>query len=121
MPVRILNILEAAPGTGRTYREPIYDCLNHEIHLWRVIPGEWIYPHTHPHNDDIWYVVQGQGVYYTTATDMQGVGPGDLAFASPDEVHGIFNSGTEDMVILSVLAPLPVEYTEAPGFKYPMG
>jgi quercetin dioxygenase-like cupin family protein len=119
MAKRILNILAAMPGKGRTYREPVYDCRNHEIHLWRVIPGEWIYPHTHPHTDDIWYIVQGQGVYYTTAQETQTVGAGDLTLASPDDVHGIFNSGAEDMIILSVLAPLPVEYAEAPGFEYP--
>lgn len=116
---RIFNIFEVVQDKGRTYREPVYDCRNHEIHLWRVIPGEWIYPHTHPHTDDIWYVVQGQGRYYTTADESHAVGPGVLAFASPEEVHGIFNSGTEEMIILSVLAPLPVEYAEAPGFNYP--
>jgi len=114
-----MDIFEIMPGKGRTYKEPIYDCRNHEIHLWRVIPGEWIYPHTHPHTDDIWYIVQGNGAYYSTADEMRAVAPGFLAFASPDEVHGIFNSGTEDIIILSVLAPLPVEYAEAPGFDYP--
>lgn len=119
MSERIFNIFEKAPGKGSSYREPIYDCKNHEIHLWRIIPGEWIYPHTHPHTDDIWYIVQGNGEYYTTANEKNAIGPGDLAFASPNEVHGIFNSGTEEMIVLSVLAPIPVEYAEAPGFEYP--
>ena len=120
MPGRIINIFETVPEKGRSYREPIYDCKNHEIHLWRISPGEWVYPHTHPHTDDIWYIVQGNGEYYTTASYKHAVGPGVLALASPDEVHGIFNSGREDMVILSVLAPIPVEYAEAPGFEYPI-
>ena len=116
---RIFNIFAAAPGKGRTYREPIYDCRNHEIHLWRVIPGEWIYPHTHPNTDDIWFIVQGTGEYYTSASEKHVVKHGDMLLASPDEVHGIFNSGAQEMLILSVLAPLPVEYAEAPGFEYP--
>jgi len=120
MPGRIFNIFETLPENGSSYREPIYDCKNHEIHLWRIIPGEWIYPHIHPHTDDIWYIVQGKGEYYTTATEKHAIGTGDLAFASPNEVHGIFNSGTEQMIILSVLAPIPVEYAEAPGFEYPI-
>lgn len=120
MSERIFKIFEKVPDIGRTYREPIYDCQNHEIHLWRITPGDWIYPHTHPHTDDIWYIVQGQGEYYTTASDNRTIGPGDLALASPEEVHGIFNSGSEDMIILSVLAPLPVEYGEAPEFDYPI-
>lgn len=121
MSERVLNIFEAVSNKGCTYRVPIYDCRNHELHLWRVTPGEWIYPHTHPHTDDIWYIVQGNGEYYSSADKTHSVGPGDLAFASPDEVHGIFNNGEEEMIILSVLAPLPVEYAEAPGFEYPSG
>ena len=119
MPKRIFNILEMVPVKGRTHRAPLYDCRNHEIHLWRIIPGEWIYPHIHPRTDDIWYIVQGKGVYYTTADETHVVASGDLMLASPEEVHGIFNSGAEDMIILSVLAPLPVEYDEARGFIYP--
>ena len=120
MPGRIFNIFTSLPEMGHSYREPIFDCRNHEIHLWRIVPGEWIYPHTHPHTDDIWYIVQGQGDYYTSASDKRVVGAGDLALASPGEVHGIFNSGSEDMLVLSVLAPLPVEIDEAPGFEYPV-
>lgn len=119
MAERIYNIHDVVPFLGRTYREAIYDCQNHEIHLWRITPGEWIYPHTHPHTDDIWYVVQGQGDYLTTASESLTVGPGNLLLASPDDVHGIFNSGEDDIIILSILAPLPVEYDEAPGFEYP--
>ena len=119
MPKRIFNILETVPVKGRTYRAPLYDCRHHEIHLWRVIPGEWIYPHIHPRTDDIWYIIQGNGVYYTTANETHAVASGDLMLASPEEVHGIFNSGAEDIIILSVLAPLPVEYDAAPGFIYP--
>lgn len=119
MPDRIINVIDRAPSEGQSSRALILDCQNHEIHIWRIVPGEWIYPHIHPHTDDIFYIVQGHGEYYTSAEDKHPVGPGDLAFASPDEVHGIFNSSTEDMIILSVLAPLPVELAEAPGFEYP--
>jgi len=119
MQYRVYNIFETAPAKGRTYRAPIYDCKNHEVHIWRVMPGEWIYPHTHPNTDDIWHVVQGEGEYYTSAVEKHPVRQGDLMLASPEEVHGIFNSGKEELVILSLLAPLPVEYAEAPGFEYP--
>ena len=121
MPKRLFNLFDRLPAKGRAYRAPIIESRNHEVHLWRVIPGEWIYPHTHPRSDDIWYLVRGNGEYYTTASQRHPVGPGALMLASPDEVHGIFNSGSEDLLLLSVLAPLPVEIAEAPGFKYPDG
>ena len=119
MDKRLFEFFAKVPDKGRTYREIIFDAANHEIHLWRILPGDWIYPHIHPNSDDIWYIVQGTGEYYTTAKERKTVRPGDLAVASPRKVHGIYNSGSEDILILSVLAPLPVEIEEAPGFEYP--
>lgn len=119
MPERIFKITEMVPSKGSTSMEVIFKTSNHEIHLWRVIPGEWIYPHTHPNTEDIWYIVQGMGEYYTTAKEKRTVEPGDIAVASPGEVHGIFNSGSEEIIVFSVLSPLPVEIYEAPGFEYP--
>ncbi len=119
MTKRIIHITDAVPAKNCTYRAMISDCRNHDIHLWRITAGEWIYPHVHPGSDDIWYIVQGHGDYYISAGEKYPVGPGDLAFASPLEVHGIFNSGDEDLLVLSILAPLPVEVGEAPGFDYP--
>lgn len=119
MSERIFNIYKSLPVKSQTYRVPIYDCKNHEVHLWRIVPGEWIYPHTHPNTDDLWYIVQGHGEYYTTLKERHSVVAGCLLLASPEEVHGIFNCGDEDMIILSVLAPLPVEVNEAAGFHYP--
>lgn len=116
---RIFKIFQMVPNTGSAYRASILNAKNHEIHLWRITPGEWIYPHTHPQTDDIWYIVQGAGEYYTTAKEKKTVKPGDIAVASPGDVHGIFNSGSEDIVIISVLSPLPVEIEEVPGFHYP--
>ena len=116
---RIFKIFEMVPSRGSTYREPIYNAKNHEIQLWRITPGEWIYPHTHPHSDDIWYFVQGVGEYYTSSKEKKTVKPGDITVASPGDVHGVFNSGSEDIIILSVLSPLPIEINEAPGFQYP--
>ena len=116
---RIINIGKTVPEKAGTYREVIYDARNHEIHLWRIIPAGWIYPHIHPGSDDIWYIIEGNGEYYLTAKEKREVGPGDMMLASPGEIHGIFNPGPDDMVILSVLAPLPVEMEEAPGFDYP--
>jgi quercetin dioxygenase-like cupin family protein len=116
---RIFNTFGMLPSKGITYRDMIFNAKNHEIHLWRVIPGEWIYPHTHPHTDDIWYIVQGGGEYYTTSKEKKTVRTGEIAVASPGDVHGIFNSGSEDIVILSLLSPLPVDTDQVSGFEYP--
>lgn len=118
MPERFFELFEIVPSEGSTSREVIFK-MNHEIHIWRVALGEWIYPHVHPHNEDIWYIIQGVGEYYTTAKDKKNVKPGDIAVASPGDVHGIFNSGPEEIIVYSVISPLPVEIHEASGFEYP--
>ena len=53
MSERVLKLFEMVSNKGSTYRESILNAKNHEIQLWRITPGEWIYPHTHPHSDDI--------------------------------------------------------------------
>jgi mannose-6-phosphate isomerase-like protein (cupin superfamily) len=116
---RIFKICEMVPGKGGTSMEVIFRSKIHEIHLWRIAPGEWIYPHLHPDNDDIWYIYQGTGEYYLNSTETKTVRPGDIAAASAGEVHGIFNSGPEDIIIYSALSPLPVEIEAAPDFEYP--
>lgn len=83
------------------------------------MPGEWIYPHTHPHSDDIWYIIQGTGEYYMSSKETKKIVQGDIAVATPGDVHGIFNSGSEDIMVYSVLSPLPIEIEPAPDFEYP--
>jgi mannose-6-phosphate isomerase-like protein (cupin superfamily) len=62
----------------------------------------------------------GSGEYYITSKEKVTVKPRDIAVASPGDVHGIFNSGSEDLVAFSVLSRLPVEMVEALGFEYPV-
>ena len=83
------------------------------------LPGKWIYPHTHPNSNDIRYIVQGEREYYVTSKEKRMVRAGDITGATPRDVHGIYNSGTEDIIVYSVLAPLTVELNPAPDFEYP--
>ena len=115
---RILKILDMLPNRENSYRE-VFSTTNHEIHIWRIMPGEWIYPHTHPHSDDIWYIIQGTGEYYMSSKETKKIVQGDITVATPGDVHGIFNSGSEDIIVYSVLSPLPIEIEPAPDFEYP--
>ena len=120
MSERLFKIDKVVPNEGDTTMGVIFRSEIHEIHLWRVTPGEWVYPHIHPCNDDIWYVIKGKGDYYLDAEETKTVRPGDIAVARPGEIHGRFNSGSEDIIVYSILSPLPVEMEPAPGFKYPI-
>ena len=116
---RKFSIQEKVSNKAETSLQVIFKSEIHEIHLWRVIPGDWIYPHIHPNNDDIWYIIQGEGEYYYSSVSTKIIEPGDIAVATPGEVHGMFNSGTKDIIVYSVLSPLPVEIEPAPDFEYP--
>lgn len=119
MSERVFKIRKMDPSKGRTSMKVIFRSKIHEIHLWSLAPGEWIYPHIHPGNDDIWYILQGTGEYYLNSSETKTVKPGDIAAASPGEVHGMYNSGFEDIIVYSVLSPLPIEIEAAPDFEYP--
>ena len=119
MAERLFKVDVLVPNKGKTSRNVICRSKIHEVHLWRVAPGEWVYPHIHPYNDDIWYIIQGDGEYYLNAEETQIVKPGDILVATPGDVHGIFNPGNEDVIIYSLLSPLPVEIEPAQGFEYP--
>jgi len=119
MAERFFKIDRMVSEQNQTARKVVSRTQIHEIDLWRVKPGEWIYPHIHPRNDDIWYFVHGEGEYYFMADETKKVKAGDIAVAAPGSVHGIFNSGREDIIVYSVLSPLPVEIEPAPGFEYP--
>jgi mannose-6-phosphate isomerase-like protein (cupin superfamily) len=116
---RLCSTSELVPEEGKTSREVIFRSAIHEIHLWRVVPGEWVYPHIHPENDDFWFIIHGTGEYFLSSNETKTVKQGDIAVAEPGYVHGIFNSGPEDLIIYSVLSPLPVEIESAPDFEYP--
>jgi len=120
MSERIFKMQEKISSKGKTSLQVIFRSEFHEIHLWRVTPGEWIYPHVHPHNDDIWFIINGTGKYYLTSHDTKKIEPGDIAVATPGEIHGLFNSGNTDIIVYSVLSPLPVEIEPAHGFEYPV-
>jgi hypothetical protein len=61
MPERLFKIDELVSVEGETSMEVIFQSKIHEIHLWRIAPEEWIYPHIHPYNDDICMLFKGQG------------------------------------------------------------
>jgi len=116
---RIFSIQEKVSSRDETSLQVIFKSEIHEIHLWRVTPGDWIYPHIHPNNDDIWYIIQGEGEYYYSSVNTKIVKPGDISVAKPGDVHGMFNSGIKDIIVYSILSPLPVEIEPAPDFEYP--
>ncbi|MBB5143525.1 cupin domain-containing protein [Desulfovibrio intestinalis] len=65
-------------------------------------PGCAVGSHKHSGEMEIYYVLKGQGTYNDNGTDMQ-VKAGDVTVCNDGEVHGILNSGTDDMEMIALI------------------
>ena len=79
--------------------------------VWVVKPGQEVVAHEHPAGDDFWVCVQGTGVFYPAVGEEMPVERGDLIITGKGTCHGLRNTGTEDFIFVSVVAPVP------PGYK----
>jgi quercetin dioxygenase-like cupin family protein len=79
---------------------------NRELLLVRVNidPGRAHQFHTHPNREEILYVLSGQAEQWV-GREHRILKPGDVAFVPKGEVHGTYNSFSEPLVVLAILAP----------------
>ena len=69
-------------------------------------PGQTHQLHTHPGQDKLYYVLEGEGVL-TLGEEVTQVGPGDLALAEDGLPHALENPGPGRLVVMTVMAPPP--------------
>src|SRR5690349_2313896 len=69
-------------------------------------PGQEHAMHSHAGQDKLYVILRGQAV--VRVGDVSEVlSTGDVAFAASGVPHGIRNEGTEQLVVMAVLAPPP--------------
>jgi quercetin dioxygenase-like cupin family protein len=91
---------------GEPIRSVVAESKEAAVVAWRVNPGQQISAHIHPMGQDTWLVQQGIGQYQfdnSGATKM--IKPGDVVIAHTGEVHGVFNTGNEPLIFISVVSP----------------
>jgi quercetin dioxygenase-like cupin family protein len=99
------------PSEGEPIRSVITESPNAVIVAWYIQPGQEIAAHIHPQGQDTWNILSGRGDYYLDHTgNKQSIKMGDVVIASPGDVHGVFNSGNESLVFISVVSPLNAGY-----------
>ena len=78
-----------------------------DVEITRIPPGKTPYPyHSHSAQWEFYYVISGKGV----ARHKNGTTPietGDAFIFQPDEPHGFFNDGPEDLTLF-VVADNPI-------------
>lgn len=91
-PLAITNILQEGEfcGKGRLFTHSV------------LKPGVSI--GTHPHHDEfeVYYILSGEGSYDDNG-QIKTVHAGDVTVCPSGEVHGLENTGTEDLAIIALI------------------
>lgn len=99
------------PADGEPIRSVMTESKEATVVAWYVRPGQAISPHTHPYGQDTWTILSGSGEYYLDAAGLKKpIVAGDVVVAHVGSVHGVFNSGTEPLVFISVVSPSDAGY-----------
>jgi quercetin dioxygenase-like cupin family protein len=94
------------PNEGEPIRSVVHETVDAAIVAWTVKPGQRISPHVHPSGQDTWTVIAGLGEYQVDASGATvQIAAGDIAVAPASAVHGVLNTGSQDLVFVSVVSP----------------
>lgn len=66
-------------------------------------PGSSIGSHLHGENEEIYWILSGEGIYNEDGTEIP-AGPGDMFLALQGSSHGLKNTGSGPLVMLAVIA-----------------
>jgi quercetin dioxygenase-like cupin family protein len=94
------------PTDGEPIRSVVTESKDAVVVAWYIKPGQAIPAHIHPHGQDTWTILAGQGDYYLDRTGATTpIVAGDVVVAPIGCVHGVFNRGDEPLVFISVVSP----------------
>ncbi|MBI3913545.1 MAG: cupin domain-containing protein [Chloroflexi bacterium] len=113
MPAKIVRAEELnwilPPGHESSYSKLLLNPENSETQYFdfRVAitrPQGQIFAHKHERAENIYYVIRGEGVIELDGA-RHVIRPGMCVFIPPGIVHGLFNTGFEDLVTIVVAGP----------------
>ncbi|MDU5559040.1 cupin domain-containing protein [Veillonella parvula] len=84
-------------------KTPFYQTDSTGGSVWVIKPGQILPKHYHHHSDDIC-------VFYPTPNTEVPFTKGQVIVSKKGECHGAKNTGTEDIVFVSIVAPVPADY-----------
>ncbi|MCY7367434.1 MAG: cupin domain-containing protein [Chamaesiphon sp.] len=99
------------PTDGAPIRSVITESPESTIVAWYIQPHQEIPAHIHPHGQDTWTILAGQGEYYLDrAGTTKSIVKGDVVVAPTGSVHGVSNHGNEPLIFISVVSPSTAGY-----------
>ena len=107
---RRVHLADVAKAGETATRTTIYSTASTSGVVWVLKPGQEIKTHGHAQADDIWICIQGEGVFYPTPGEERPIAVGDVIVSAKGMCHGMKNTGTEDFIFVSILAPVPADF-----------
>ena len=99
------------PSDGEPLRTVVTESPEAVIVAWCVLPGQRIAAHVHPHGQDTWTILAGEGEYLLDGTGTtRRVGAGHVVVAHTGCVHGVHNTGAQPLLFVSVVSPAEAGY-----------
>ncbi len=99
------------PNDGEPIRSVVTESPHAIVVAWHVKPKQKISLHLHPNGQDTWTILSDKGEYYLDqAGSTKLIVAGDVAVAPVGCVHGVYNSGDEPLVFISVVTPIEAGY-----------
>ncbi len=91
-------------------KTPLYQTESTAGVVWVIKPGQTLPKHYHPNADDIWIILQGEGIFYPQPGEEIPFHAGQVIVSRKGECHGAKNTGAHDIVFVSITAPTPSGY-----------
>ena len=94
----------------KAVKTPFYQTDSTGGSVWVIKPGQTLQKHCHHNSDDIWIVLQGEGVFYPGPDEEIPFSKGQVIVSKKGACHGAKNTGAEDIIFVSIVAPVPADY-----------
>ena len=108
---RIYNIVDYEKEDENIPVKTVINTTNDSITVvWVVKPGQSVKCHKHSNADDIWYVLEGEGLFHCQVGKETLVKAGDVIINKAGDCHGVTNNSNKDFKFLGVLTKSPAEY-----------
>ncbi len=91
-------------------KTPFFETADTGGSVWVIRPGQTLTKHRHTNADDVWIVLEGEGVFYPAPDKEVPFHAGQVIVSGRGECHGAKNTGTTDVVFVSIVAPVPSDY-----------
>ena len=108
---RVYKLSEVAKSDdNQATKTPIYstDCTSGVV--WVIKPNQKVPNHMHTTSDDIWVCLQGSGIFYPEQGKEIQIAKGDLIVSAKGQHHGMLNNGTEDIILVGIVAPAQSDF-----------